>query len=168
MGDKCAVSRVNAAPLESQVKHCTGRKPVSSLPLQIYTCIHSYVEFFHASIIKLFPFPCMFCTSEAATAVFSGSFVLWAEQNQERRKRAFISSISAPHLFDSDEKSPIPFSSLFFSPLTIGVPRTPRVVQSTVALRAGLHTSTSGIGPRRSKRPLRALFPADIDSGRVG
>lgn len=45
-------SGINA--LESQVKHCTGRKPVSSLPLQIYTCIHSYVEFFHASIIKPF------------------------------------------------------------------------------------------------------------------
>lgn len=142
----------------SAEKRCAGRKPASSLPRQMFICIHSYVEFFHASIIKIdiFPFPCMFCVSEAAKAVFSSSFVLWAEQNRERRKSAFL-SFQLLNFF---------FLSFFFSYNWSAA--NARVVKSTVAFRAGLHTSTSGICPHRSKHPLRALFPVDIDSGHVG
>lgn len=52
-----------------------------------------------------------FCISEATKAVFSSSFVPWAQQNQERRKGARL-SFQLFAYFSFDQKLIISFSSL--------------------------------------------------------
>lgn len=131
---------------------CKGRKPVSSLPLQIHICIHSYVELFHSSVITI---DVCFVSLRLRRPYFLPLFVPWAKQNQERRKGAFLSfQVFAYFPGKTSNFFFFCFFSLFF--LKIGVPRTR---ESTVAFRTGLRTSTSGIFPSLFQTPSVGSFP---------